>query len=739
MKLVAFLATALAVGAVVHARPVVIEEAERIAPPDPSYGSFWSGVGLDGDYAIVLGYRNILDPGGYDDTERTVFLFRRVNGAWTYVRPLSSDLESNEGDGPASVGVDLANNYAVLSLQPLRVFERVGTDYVQRLEGGGDSRTAHVQIEGNRFVFGGGCWGGSVSVRISGTWTGEGYLPGEFCGSTDSATGGPVSISGAWASVSIPWNESWDGEPLPTPAVLIYRRTSTTGSNQWTQWQRVVAEPGHYAMHVALSGTRMFVGDYERYGTAIYERNASNQYTLLPRKLVSGGEWMRGNTVGNPYGHDGSVEASPNYVMRHTFDYDRQANVVQVFQPQGAGYEHVATLVPSDGGLLTGQIAINGRHVLLAGRPAAYYYELPESFVTPAVIQDGFAGTTAPGWSVLPGSDFRLAQSGYSRAFRQLSTAGDAGAVLDAANWANQSIQADVKPTAVNGNDRFVGLATRRTDADHYYYVTLRSSGTIQLKRKVPGSFQTLATAPAPFALNRRYRLRLESIGSLHVVYLDGVKLLEAHDSALKQGRPALLSYRLAADYDNVLVSPSPTLSVYESTREDACIPSCGNTWNYNGGDWTWVPAGNGDVLSQNSITDWSRASGGEPTSNPDMTVEARVRLRAFGATNPWFGIMARVNADATSYTYMALRGSNTVTLHKVNGATVTQLASTNYTVTPGAWYRLRLDTVGDRVRGYINGYQVLEGTDSAPAAGVGGLVTYRTQADFDDYKAVVP
>ena len=156
----------------------------------------------------------------------------------------------------------------------------------------------------------------------------------------------------------------------------------------------------------------------------------------------------------------------------------------------------------------------------MSGGP--HYFELPASFAQPALFQDTFATGNGLGWTSLPGSQFSVVQSGNTRVFRQASTAGDAGAVLDAYDWTSQSIQAEVKPTAVNGNNRWVGLATRRTDASNYYYVSLRSSGIIQLKRNQGGVFATLDSASVPWALNRTYRLRLESVGTLHRVYVDG-------------------------------------------------------------------------------------------------------------------------------------------------------------------------------------------------------------------------
>ena len=242
---------------------------------------------------------------------------------------------------------------------------------------------------------------------------------------------------------------------------------------------------------------------------------------------------------------------------------DRGVNVVNVFQQQDPNglFRHVAILVAKDGNDLGGSISVSGRGVLVSGGP--YYFELPESFAQPALFQDTFATGNGTGWTALSGSQFSVVQSGDTRVFRQASTAGNAGAVLNAYDWTNQSIQADVKPTAVNGSDRWVGLATRRTDPSNYYYVTLRSSGIIQLKRNQGGVFATIDSASVPWALNRTYRLRLESIGTLHRVYVDGNLVLEAWDDALSHGRAALLSYRVAADYDNVIVSPFLTQTIY--------------------------------------------------------------------------------------------------------------------------------------------------------------------------------
>lgn len=745
MKPLKILAVALALGGIAHARPMIIEETARISLPDPSYYLFGWHVALDGEFAAAIGYKTIpneYDP-YYDATQRTGFLFRRVNGVWTYVRELGSHINYPGRDGSASHGVDMRHGVAVLSFggSPL-IYERVGNDYVQApVANAGYDRGDDVYVDPvlNRIIFGGECWGATVVEKDpDGTWRGKDYLPGDYCGSTDGASGGPVAIFGNQAVVSNPYND--DG--LPGPAITTF---TASGSN-WTQDERFVMPEGHVAGQVAIGRPlpdgrdRLLVEDDNRFGTAIYLRQPQNGpwSRSSTEFLRSSNDWMAWRVCVGCYPHGGSVEVGEGFLMRHAYDSDSDKFVVHVYtRHQNAGWIHSATLVTREG-LLTGRIAISGRNVLISGANEAHYYQLPQTFTQPTVLQDTFSGSTATGWTPQAGSTFSVVQGTGSRVYRQTNTAGEAGAVLDASNRGDQSIQADVKPTAISGADRWVGLVTRRADASNYYYVTYRSSGIIALKRMYQGQFATLDSAALPFTLNRNYRLRLESVGTTHRVYVDGVKILEADDDFLAQGRAGVLMYRAAADFDNVVVSPGLQTTIW---RESGRGGETGNPqpWSYTEGEWGWIYEGSTLAFNQTSITAFARAFAGPVAFETDQVVEARARLRAFGAgSDPWFGIVSGA-VDADTYTYVTLRRSNTISLRKVDGANITQLGQAPLTITPGAWYRLRLETIGNHVRVYVNGQLVIEAIDNAPTAGQAGLVTYHTQADFDDFNAVVP
>jgi pectate lyase len=79
------------------------------------------------------------------------------------------------------------------------------------------------------------------------------------------------------------------------------------------------------------------------------------------------------------------------------------------------------------------------------------------------------------------------------------------------------------------------------------------------------------------------------------------------------------------------------------------------------------------------------------------------------------------------------------VSLRKFSDGRVSVLDTAPFAVRLGAWYRLRLETVGSQVRGYVNGSQLLEATDTSLTSGRVGLVTSRAAAEFEQFRAIQP
>jgi hypothetical protein len=716
-----------------QAHPLLIEESEVIPNPDPTLTACCREVAIDGDDAIMLGRRDQPDPDpeGYDDTYVRAMHCHRGVPAWTYVGQLDETLLGNEADAPNQFAVAMRDGVAAVAMLSLRVFERAGSVYTAVPDDHSlGAPGQYLYIDGGNILFGDGAWGGSIVRKgPDGAWHSVAFIYAGYSGDGDGANGGPVAISGASAAVFDPYNI----DELP-PGIVMFRNF---GGADWRQTQRITAQPGHSLGLMAISGGVMYVNDDPRHGTPRYYRStADNLWRPSGLVLRADGDHR---LINNYQGGFDDILVGDNFVLRQAWDADKQASVVQVFQyvaPSVLG--QVATLAASDGASLNGHMAMSGRRVVVGATQKAYVFDVPQQPRAPALIQHTFEDSGAAAWSIASG-EFVVAQGDTSHVFRT-NTAGAATAVLDAANWTQQSIQADVKPTAISGSDRWVGLATRYSDAANYYYVTLRSSGVVQLKRMLHGSFSTLDSANLPFALNRNYRLRLESVGPRQRVYVDGVRVLDVMDRELAQGRPALLTNRAAADFDNVVVSPADLATIWWRTGSRVCDLFCPAVeWQTADGDWSWQTEGTNEYFTQSSLTGAGRAPAGAVTRNVDQVVESRVRLRAWGsASDPWIGLLARYQ-DLDNYVYLSWRRSNTLTLRKLVNGQIQELGVVSQPLPAGTWHHVKLDAVGKWLRAYVDGRLVLEVVDPQPTPGQVGVVTNRAQADFDDFLAARP
>jgi hypothetical protein len=286
------------------------------------------------------------------------------------------------------------------------------------------------------------------------------------------------------------------------------------------------------------------------------------------------------------------------------------------------------------------------------------------------------------------------------------------------------------------GTHAWVGLTTRRAGSN-YYYVTLRASGAIELKRTVNGALVTLATAPASFSTGHKYRLRLESIGTLHRVYLDDAAVLTARDATLREGVPGVITNRASADYDNVIVTPTPLTTITKHIEDYYNRES----WTELSGTWEY---GSTSGFRQTSLTGYGRAFTGALAD--DQIVQARIRPTAFANPDTWVGLMARY-LDDRNHLYVSLRGRGVVSLWRRTNGVITQLATRSMPVTPGTWYTVRLEVVGGLTRVYVNEQlQLSSSADPGPTVpnvswskGQVGLITNMATADFEDIVAYQP
>jgi hypothetical protein len=723
MKSVAILGLALSgsvlISGVSQARPVYIEESAVLTPPSNgvTYSRFGFLAATNGEYALVAAERadTNLDVQDFD-----ALLYRRTSGGWQYVRILASEgRDFNEDYSSFPVKIGMKGNLASAELGDTRtmIFRYDGTDWVRA--GTGVGPFEDVSIDGNRILYGGTVSYDGVVFEPdgSGGWTST-TLHGQGLCCDDEFWGGPVDLLGDRAILGTPQTSDFDVDQQ----IPIFQRQAD-GSWQLLSKLQVPNGLDRLFGEVALHGEKAIVD--ARSGPYVW----SNFYGEPDDRLQTVNSYARG-AVTDQIMKDG------NLVALLSFEPDLRTSVINIFRPDASGkYQHVAVLKAKNGESVS-EFEIQGNTVVAGGNGKAFVFQLPTSFTTPQPRYETFESGNGANWTPRAGSQFTVVRpTSLNGVYRQSSTTGDAQSVLGNTSWKNQAIEADVRPTAVRCNDCWVGLATRYVDDQNFYYVTLRNSGTMQLKRKANGAFTTLASTPATVQLNRTYRLRLESVGTSHRVYLNGALVLTAESTAAQvAGSAALIMYGAAADYDNVTVTPTPRATIF---ADDFTGPN-------NRGDWIHTGAGQWSIANnafvQNSVAGDARALIGTPTD--DQVVSFRVRPTAFAAGTAtqerWVGLIARYTDDRNYY-FVTLRNSSKLSLRKVVNGAVTVLGTVPLSVSTGSTYALRLDATGQSLRAYVNDALVMQAVDSSHAKGRGGAVTFKAAAQFDDYMAYQP
>jgi hypothetical protein len=663
-------------------------------------------------------------------------LYQRSGSNWNYVGLLGPAAELKEWN---AFGLAMKGGVAMTFIDQPRVFERSGTQWVQAplAPAAAASLTGpDIEIDGGRILVPrAGCNVEAVVLRkINGTWDTEGQFSGNptYCGSL----GWQQDLRAGRAIVYN--NESPSGQP-PTQLRLYKLTPEGTWQQFLTSTLHANLGTGGVQNRVAINWPYYAQGGNRQFGGSVgYALNGMAQ--LSPFRL------QPADAFRVPYDQDPYMmeHLGPNLFAEDYWSVDRQARVVHVFRVNDDelhSNDHVATLQSSNGESLGFRLKYNGSRIIVNGfsnNNTVRVFSLPTSLDAPPVqVHDFESASSGAAWQPTAGSSFTLATSGNSRVYRQAITPGLSSSFLPEV-WTNQSIQALVALNSVNCADCWAGLATRRTDDSNYYYVTLRASGSVQLRRMVNGVFTPMASVNTPVVLGRKYHLRLESIGTLHKVYLDYVEVLAARDSALSSGTAGVIAFRAAADYDNVILSPSPYTTIYRVLNNDDFDI---DDWTFQGGSWDSLAGG---VMRQNSTAGIAARITGAITE--DQIVQAKIKPTAFATPDTWVGLAARY-LDDRNYLYVTLRGNGVVSLWRRTNGAITQLATRRMPVTVGQWHKVRLEIVNNVTRVLVNEQLMLStSADPGPAApgrtdqkSRVGLITNRASAEFDDFLAYQP
>ena len=736
------------------ARPIVLEEVTTLpAPPGPAWTFLGrKGVAVDLSYALVLAERPI-EAAPY--WEAAALLYRQEGQGYVYQGQLGPTEAIDEGTVP---GIAMKDGVAMVVLKKARVFQWYAPTTVWNEEPVESSLAYDIQGEDievhaqHIMITRISAPNNTVMLRKSaGTW----YATASFTGNSNS--GGDI-YPGPFLALDVGFGRAAIfNDP---PFADIYGRVSTTTS--WAFQTRINGNQDTvFGPEIAMQDAYIAITGSRQRGTSIFYADpgsAGATYALSPYGLQPVDGYLQQSQASGAV-----LERAGAFFFQRNWSPDRNAYVFNGFNftPDPANLDEDGNEGPDparsftqffqlqakNGASLGDQMDSHSGRIIVSGRQGTSGNNTIRVFNTsgftaqwPVRVHDFDTTASETQWQPSAGSVFTRAKVGYTWVYRQTSTAGTPtsllhhpttpGARTTSPSRARSRCGASPAPNA------WLGLLTRYQDASNYYYVTLRASGSVEVKRMVNGVFTTLAAAPASVVVGRKYRLRLESIGTTHRVYLDDKLVLTARDASLTDGYVGIMMNRAAADYDNVTLSPSPFTSIY---AEDFASYDA-TDWKRPAGTWTVT----GGVFRQSNASGYGIATTGSLTD--DQVVRARITPRSFTTPQDWVGLTARY-LDTRNYLYVNLYGRGVISLWRRNNGAIQQLATQRLTVTPGTAYDIRVEVVAGSTRVFVNNQQILTSSaDPGPdnpqvdwSKGQVGLITKNATADFDNFVAYQP
>ena len=725
-----FLACALIASATCAARPMIIHQSQTLQRP-AGYYFFGGEAAIDGDWAVVIASTPSASP-AHPQESHDALLYHRVNGTWTLDRTLVHRLSTTYPTNPLIYfkSVAMNNGVAAIGSNPTHIFKRTNNTWTEIAhpftapESHPDWVSGDLLWDGNALLAtryacaSSRTWGALISrLNVDGSWS-----PLERLSSGDTYCAQDPwrwAISGNTV-VAATYPNDYE---VSSDELRIFRRSGTA-------WMQSAAIDGGQGMG-DVRGNEIFIPSRLHTGTAVY-RNDDSQTVVDTIRTVSAS-----------YG-----ESWRSYGFTHSNDVFVQQG--DLFRKNAAGkYEHVAILKPRGGPYsLIGDVKINGRRVIGhayrdhdSAKQAALIFDLPATYTPSRVVATGFENAGQPPINPQVGTFVVTTRPNGNRVYRQSSTTGEYRAFIANTDWEEQSIEADIKPTAFAG-EAWAGLAVRYLDDANYYSAALRSTGVVELRFTRNGVTTTMVQKPLAIVAGRAYHVSLQAYGTMIAVRIDGKDFLWWEEaSPVGHGSAAVLGAGTAVEYDNIVVAQvgqRPIFGLFYAGCYGPLDLSRTPEWTSNGtGNWNCASEAGENIMQQTSTLGGARAAVGTPTD--DQVVTTRARATAFADGNDrWFGIFVRY-VDDSNYYFLTVRNSNTVSLRKVANGVVTVLKTATLTVRPNTWYDLRLDAVGNELRGFINGAQVLQTTDASHASGQGGIVTYRAAAEYSNYLSWQP
>jgi hypothetical protein len=155
------------------------------------------------------------------------------------------------------------------------------------------------------------------------------------------------------------------------------------------------------------------------------------------------------------------------------------------------------------------------------------------------------------------GRPFTYIGGAWDASMRQSDTSGQALAVHGLLNVSDQRVFANVTVNGFATTDpvAWVGAIARYRDPRNFYYVSLRSSNQLQIRKVVNGQTTVLKAVNFSVAPGATYQLMFDVLGNELSASVNGVVLARAVDADISTGKFGVGTYRASATYSLISVS----------------------------------------------------------------------------------------------------------------------------------------------------------------------------------------
>jgi pectate lyase len=161
-------------------------------------------------------------------------------------------------------------------------------------------------------------------------------------------------------------------------------------------------------------------------------------------------------------------------------------------------------------------------------------------------------------------------------------------------------------------------------------------------------------------------------------------------------------------------------------------------------GDWSVVTDGS-RVYRQATVVNSLRVASAGSASWQDQSVQARVKVLAFGGTSASSSYLAALCArytDENNHYYLALRSDGKISIRrKIEGsnASIGSAITPGQLITTGTWYTVRLEVTGTTLKAYVDGVLYDTVTDTSFSAGKIAVGSSNASVVFDDVVVSAP